>query len=69
MKCYLETIKGEKMEIKKNQEYIVEIIDNGFEGEGIAKLADALTLEHMKIKKIGEDALLEGKVKRCLPES
>ena len=39
------------------------------EGEGIAKLADALILEHMKIKKIGEDALLEGKVKRCLPES
>lgn len=39
------------------------------EGEGIAKLTDALTLEHMKIKKIGEDALLEGKVKPCLPES
>lgn len=26
------------MEIQKNQEYIVEIIDNGFEGEGIAKI-------------------------------
>ena len=26
------------MDIKKNQEYIVEIIDNGFEGEGIAKI-------------------------------
>ena len=26
------------MEIKKNQEYIVEIIDNGYEGEGIAKI-------------------------------
>ena len=26
------------MEIKKNQEYIVQIIDNGFEGEGIAKI-------------------------------
>ena len=24
--------------IKKNQEYIVDIIDNGFEGEGIAKI-------------------------------
>ena len=24
--------------IKKNEEYIVEIIDNGFEGEGIAKI-------------------------------
>ena len=26
------------MNIQKNQEYIVEIIDNGFEGEGIAKI-------------------------------
>lgn len=26
------------MEIKKNQEYIVEIIDNGYQGEGIAKI-------------------------------
>lgn len=26
------------MDIKKNEEYIVEIIDNGFEGEGIAKI-------------------------------
>jgi len=26
------------MEIKKNQEYIVDIIDNGYEGEGIAKI-------------------------------
>ncbi|MCI8272681.1 MAG: 23S rRNA (uracil(1939)-C(5))-methyltransferase RlmD [Clostridia bacterium] len=26
------------MEIKKNHEYIVDIIDNGFEGEGIAKI-------------------------------
>ena len=26
------------MEIQKNQEYIVEIIDNGYEGEGIAKI-------------------------------
>ena len=24
--------------LKKNEEYIVEIIDNGYEGEGIAKL-------------------------------
>lgn len=31
------------MEIKKNHEYIVEIIDNGFEGEGIAKI-DGLTV-------------------------
>ena len=26
------------MEIKKNQEYMVDIIDNGYEGEGIAKI-------------------------------
>ena len=31
------------MNIQKNQEYIVEIIDNGFEGEGIAKI-DGLTI-------------------------
>ena len=24
--------------VKKNEEYIVEIMDNGFEGEGIAKI-------------------------------
>lgn len=28
------------MEIKKNQEYIVDIIDNGYDGEGIAKIND-----------------------------
>lgn len=27
-------------QIKKNEEYIVNIIDNGFEGEGIAKIND-----------------------------
>ena len=26
------------MMLKKNEEYIVEIIDNGFQGEGIAKV-------------------------------
>ena len=31
------------MNIQKNQEYIVEIIDNGFEGEGIAKI-DGFTI-------------------------
>lgn len=33
--------KGEKMKslpVEKNKEYIVNIIDNGFEGEGIAKI-------------------------------
>ena len=39
------------------------------EGEGIGKLSEALILEHIKMKKIGEDVLLEGKVKKCLPES
>ncbi|MCI9016896.1 MAG: 23S rRNA (uracil(1939)-C(5))-methyltransferase RlmD [Clostridia bacterium] len=28
----------EKIPVKKNKEYIVDIIDNGFEGEGIAKI-------------------------------
>ena len=28
----------EKILVEKNKEYIVEIIDNGFEGEGIAKI-------------------------------
>ena len=27
-----------KIPVEKNKEYIVEIIDNGFEGEGIAKI-------------------------------
>ena len=26
--------------IRKNEEYIVDIIDNGYEGEGIAKIND-----------------------------
>ena len=29
-----------KIPIQKNKEYIVDIIDNGFEGEGIAKIKD-----------------------------
>ena len=29
-----------EMKIKKNKEYEVEIIDNGYEGEGIAKIDD-----------------------------
>ena len=28
------------MPVEKNKEYIVEIIDNGFAGEGIAKIND-----------------------------
>ena len=29
-----------KVPVEKNKEYIVDIIDNGFEGEGIAKIDD-----------------------------
>ncbi len=29
-----------KIPVEKNKEYIVEIVDNGFEGEGIAKIED-----------------------------
>ena len=38
-------ISYKKMEIpvKKNQEYIIDVIDNGFEGEGIAKI-DGFTI-------------------------
>ena len=43
--------------IQKNKEYIVNIIDNGFEGEGIAKIEDytifipgAIKGEKIKIK-------------------
>ena len=46
----------EKNKIKKNEEYIVDIIDNGFEGEGIAKIdgftvfvANAIKGEKVKI--------------------
>ena len=41
--------------LKKNDEYIVEIIDNGFQGEGIAKI-DGITVfinEAIKGEKIG----------------
>lgn len=45
------------MEIKKNEEYIVDVIDNGFEGEGIAKIDNftifidgAIKNEQVKIK-------------------
>ena len=31
------------MPVEKNKEYIVDIIDNGFEGEGIAKI-DGFTI-------------------------
>ena len=41
--------------VEKNKEYIVDIIDNGFEGEGIAKIDNFtlqfLFLEQLKVKK------------------
>ena len=39
------------------------------EGEGIAKIQNALYLEELKTEVLGQDILLEGKVKSCLPES
>lgn len=37
------------------------------EGEGIAKIQNALFLKNLKITTLGEDILLEGGVKECLP--
>lgn len=39
------------------------------EGNGIEKISDALCLEQLQPKILGDDILLEGKVKECLPES
>ena len=39
--------------IKKNDEYIVEVVDNGYQGEGIAKI-DGMTVfidNVLKVKK------------------
>lgn len=36
-------MKEEKYMVEKNNEYIVDIIDNGYEGEGIAKI-DGFTI-------------------------
>ena len=33
-------IKGMRILVEKNKEYKVKIIDNGYEGEGIAKIDD-----------------------------
>jgi diaminohydroxyphosphoribosylaminopyrimidine deaminase/5-amino-6-(5-phosphoribosylamino)uracil reductase len=39
-------------------------------GEGIAEIADAVRLEEVTVRQLGEDILVEGKVvKQCLPES
>lgn len=39
------------------------------EGEGIKKISDAIVFDELKATKLGNDILLEGKVKTCLPES
>ena len=36
--------------MKKNEEYIVEIVDNGFKGEGIAKIGDIVVFIPNAIK-------------------
>lgn len=38
------------------------------EGEGIQHISDALSFDSMEVQMIGNDILLEGKVKKCLPE-
>ncbi len=38
------------------------------EGKGVAKIRDALCLEGLQSRMLGQDILLEGKVKTCLPE-
>jgi diaminohydroxyphosphoribosylaminopyrimidine deaminase/5-amino-6-(5-phosphoribosylamino)uracil reductase len=38
------------------------------EGDGISKIKDALYLKDLTCRMLGDDILLEGKVKSCLPE-
>ena len=33
-------------------------------GAGIAKMADALTLEHITLTRLGEDLLIEGRIRK-----
>ena len=44
--------------VKKNEEYIVDIIDNGYEGEGIAKINDYIIFIPQALK--GEKCTLSG---------
>ena len=48
------------MNIQKNQEYIVEIIDNGFEGEGTYSIED--TKLKIKLKSWDEEKVYEFKL-------
>ncbi len=38
-----------------------------FAGEGVARLADALPLHDIRFRQFGDDVLIEGEVRRCLP--
>ena len=52
--------------IKKNEEYIVDIIDNGFQGEGIAKIEGITVFIDQAIK--GEKIKIKIlKVQKILP--
>ena len=61
--------------IKKVYAYIAPKLFGGktaktpVEGEGIKKIKDAVIFDEIKVTKLGNDILLEGKVKTCLPES
>ena len=38
------------------------------EGKGIARISDAIKVRQMRVRRIGEDILIEGYVKQCLQE-
>lgn len=38
-----------------------------FAGQGVSRLADAVELEEVRVSRFGDDVLIEGEVKRCLP--
>lgn len=38
-----------------------------FSGEGVARLADAKELHNIRFRQFGDDILIEGEMKRCLP--
>ena len=69
-----------KKPIEKNKEYIVDIIDNGFEGEGIAKIDNfiifipgaikgekiKILIVNMNYQKINQDYLCKGIINNML---
>jgi diaminohydroxyphosphoribosylaminopyrimidine deaminase/5-amino-6-(5-phosphoribosylamino)uracil reductase len=62
--------------VDKVQSYIAPKLFGGKEapnpvgGEGISEIAQAVQLEEVTVRRMGEDILVEGKVvKQCLPES